>query len=52
MRNWILVYLGNVVGCLGTVLLVVWSDVASLGDGAVGETAISIARSKASLTLI
>jgi formate/nitrite transporter len=52
MRNWVLVYLGNVVGCLGTVLLVVWRDVASLGDGAVGETAISIARSKASLTLM
>jgi formate/nitrite transporter len=52
MRNWILVYLGNVVGCLGTVLLVVWSDVASLGEGAVGETAISIARTKASLTLM
>ena len=52
MRNWVLVYLGNVAGCLGTVLLVVWSDVASLGDGAVGETAISIARTKASLTLM
>jgi formate/nitrite transporter len=51
MRNWLLVYVGNVVGCLGTVLLVVWADVASLGDGAVGETAMGIARSKADLPL-
>lgn len=51
MRNWLLVYLGNVVGCLGTVLLVVWSDIASLGDGAVGETAIKIASAKTSLPL-
>ena len=51
MRNWLLVYFGNVVGCLGTVLLVVWSDVASLSGGAVGETAMHIARTKADLSL-
>jgi formate/nitrite transporter len=51
MRNWFIVYLGNVVGCLGTVLLVVWADIASLGNGAVGETAVRIARSKAELAL-
>lgn len=51
LRNWLLVYLGNVIGCLGTVVLVVWADVASLGGGAVGETALNIARSKAQLGL-
>jgi len=51
MRNWFLVYLGNVAGCLGTVLLVVWADIASLGGGAVGETAIQVARAKAELSL-
>jgi formate/nitrite transporter len=51
MRNWLIVYLGNVVGCLATVLLVVWADIASLGNGAVGETAVRIARSKAELAL-
>ncbi|SBS27271.1 putative formate transporter 1 [Marinomonas aquimarina] len=52
MRNWILVYLGNVVGCLGTVLLVLGSDIASLGGGAVGETAIAIAHAKMNLTSV
>jgi formate/nitrite transporter len=49
VRNWFLVYVGNVAGCLGTVLLVVWADVASLSDGAVGETAVRIAHTKADL---
>jgi formate/nitrite transporter len=52
MRNWLLVYIGNVVGCLGTVLLVLWGDVASLGGGAIGETAVNIARTKAELSLL
>jgi formate transporter len=51
LRNWTLVYLGNVLGGLGVVLLVVWADIASLGGGAVGETALGIARSKAELGL-
>jgi len=52
MRNWLLVYVGNVIGCLGTVLLVVWAGVADLADGAVGETAVRIARSKAAIPLV
>ena len=51
MRNWLLTYLGNVIGCLGTVLFVAWADIASLGGGAVGETALQIARGKAGLSL-
>jgi len=51
LRNWLLAYLGNVVGCLGTVLLVVWADIASMGGGAVGETALQIARAKSELSL-
>jgi formate/nitrite transporter len=51
MRNWLLAYLGNVIGCLGTVLFVAWANIASLGDGSVGETAIQIASAKAGLSL-
>lgn len=51
MRNWVLAYLGNVIGCLGTVLFVAWGDIASLGGGSVGETAVQIARAKAGLSL-
>ncbi|CAG1008996.1 putative formate transporter 1 [Burkholderiales bacterium] len=49
LRNWLIVYVGNVVGCLGTVVLVLWGDVASLGGGAVGATAVGIAVAKAGL---
>jgi formate/nitrite transporter len=51
LRNWVLVYLGNVCGCLATVLFVVGADIASLGGGAVGETAVQIARAKVGLSL-
>lgn len=51
VRNWVLAYVGNVVGCLGTVLLVLWSGVAGLDGGAVGRTAVNIAHAKAVLPL-
>lgn len=51
LRNWILSYLGNAVGSLATVGLVVWAGTAGLGGGAVGETALQIARTKAELSL-
>lgn len=50
-RNWCLAYVGNVIGCLGTVLFVVWADIASFDGGAVGETAVQIARAKVDLPL-
>ncbi len=50
LRNWVLVYIGNVAGCLGTVLLVLWADIGALGAGAVGETAVEIARGKLQLS--
>lgn len=52
LRNWGLVYAGNVVGALGTVLLVVWAESGALGDGSVGETARGIAVAKAELGLL
>lgn len=50
LRNWLYVYLGNVVGSLGTVALVLAAGTAGLGEGAVGETAVQVALTKASLT--
>jgi formate/nitrite transporter len=49
LRNWGWVYLGNLVGALGTAALVLLSGVHELADGAVGETAIRIARAKSGL---
>lgn len=51
LRNWVLTYVGNVIGCIGTVLLVLWSDVSALSAGGVGETAMKIAQAKSGLTL-
>ncbi len=51
MRNWLLAYFGNVIGCLGTVLFVWWAGLGGLGGGSVGETAIQIAQAKAGLSL-
>lgn len=49
IRNWGWVYLGNLVGALGTAALVWLAGVQTLGDGAVGETMVRIARAKISL---
>lgn len=46
MMNWIWVYLGNLLGAVGTAILVLLAGVHMLGDGAVGETMVRIARSK------
>ena len=51
MRNWGIVYAGNILGCFGTVLLVLWCDIGGLSGGAVGETAVNIAVAKADLSL-
>jgi len=51
VRNRVIVYAGNVIGCLGTVLFVVWAGIGGLDAGAVGKTAIGIAVAKAGLPL-
>jgi formate/nitrite transporter len=52
VRNWVLVYLGNTLGALGTVVLVLMGGVAQFGDGAVRETALVIGRHKAALGVV
>jgi formate transporter FocA len=49
LRNWALVYAGNLVGAVATALLLFGSKQFEFGDGAVGLQAVSIAASKTSL---
>jgi formate/nitrite transporter len=49
LRSWMLVYLGNVAGCLATVALVLWAGLDTLDRGGLGRTAVQIAQSKAEL---
>ena len=49
LRNWTIVYLGNLVGALGTAVLVVLSGIDELDGGAVGRQAAAIAAAKLEL---
>lgn len=49
LRNWAIVYCGNLIGALGTALLVHLSGVLALGDGVVGNQAVAIAEAKLQL---
>ncbi|MEJ2110297.1 MAG: formate/nitrite transporter family protein [Acidobacteriota bacterium] len=49
-RNWAIVFLGNTVGALITVLLIYFSGVWKLGGGSVGLRAIQIAAVKTDIT--
>jgi len=48
-RNWTVVYVGNLVGALGTVALVYAGAQYEFGDGSVGSAALTIAQAKTSL---
>ena len=50
LRNWSLVYLGNLVGAVATAALVILSGILELRDGAVARTAAEIAAAKLQLT--
>jgi formate transporter FocA len=49
VRNWAIVYAGNLLGALGTVLLVFLGGQYEFGEGAVGTSALAIADTKAGL---
>lgn len=49
LRNWVLVYLGNFVGSVGTALLVYFAGTWALADMGVGVNAMGIAASKCHL---
>ena len=46
LGNWVIVYLGNFVGSLGTAALVFFSKQYTFADGSIGEVALKIAASK------
>ena len=52
LRAWILVYVGNMIGAVGTALLVFLSGQHSFAGGAVGQTALSIANAKVALPTV
>lgn len=49
LRNWIIVYIGNFVGSVGTAILVYLTRQYTFGGGAVGQTALTIANNKVNL---
>jgi formate/nitrite transporter len=52
LRAWALVYVGNIVGAVGTAVLVFLAGQHGFGGGAVGQTALAIASAKAALPTI
>ena len=50
LRNWGIVYVGNVTGCLWTAFLLLWSDIDTAG-GAIDGTALAIAHAKIELSI-
>lgn len=51
LRNFALVYVGNMIGAVATAIMIFWSGTLSMGDGAVAQTALSIAQTKVALPL-
>ncbi len=49
LRNWTIVFVGNLIGSLGTALLVYYGRVWTFDGGKVGVTALTIANAKSSL---
>lgn len=51
LRAWAIILIGNLIGGIGTALIVYWSDLWMLGGSEVGATALRIAEAKLSLTV-
>ena len=49
IRAWVVVYLGNLVGAMGTALFVFWSGQYRFGAGAVGANLLAMAQAKCAL---
>jgi formate/nitrite transporter len=52
VRNWLLVYVGNFVGAMGTVFLVFWTRTWTMADGRFGLNALQIAAAKCDIGFV
>ena len=52
LRNWGIVYVGNILGSLAMAVMVVLSGTLDMGDGAVARTAVNIATAKVDLPML
>jgi formate/nitrite transporter len=52
LKNWVIVYLGNFVGSLGTAVLMFLTAQYKFGNGAIGITALSTANAKVGLDFV
>jgi formate transporter len=52
LRNWLIVYIGNLVGSIGTAILMFFSKQYTFGSNAIGVTALKIGVAKCDLTFI
>mgnify|MGYP001572186607 CR=1 FL=1 len=52
LRNWLIVYIGNFVGSIGTAVLMFFAKQYTFGGGAVGVAALSTANSKVQLGFV
>ena len=52
LRNWSIVYVGNLVGALATVVVMIVSGQYAFGNGSVGSAALTIGNTKAGLEFV
>ncbi len=52
LKNWIIVYIGNFVGSVGTAVLMFFTAQYTFGNGAVGRTALATANAKVGLDFV
>ena len=50
LRNWTIAYTGNFIGAVGTAIMVWYSGILMIGDGAVAATAVRLAEGKMALS--
>ncbi len=50
LRNWSIVYIGNIIGAFVVAGMVYYADTTSMADGSVGKTLLSIALTKSNLS--